>query len=268
MLDSRYLHLHEALGLGPMWLLKSAHIVNNTTDQMPSESASESNRTSASIQADVAPHVPNTPPSDTLVHPTQTTPRNTLSPRDQLLRRFRTTENHTPTTTTQPSTQPTALTSAALESYRQRIASTLTPKPIILITLCPSPQDVLNRSLFSGQSGILLDNMLQAVGFNLSQAHTTAWIKDETLFDAAPTTQLLEHFLPLLEMELAATNPHTVIYLGDIFHNNQFNDIFQRLHSNRIVCRIPHPLKMLRHPTLKAEAWNAIKNLKKHTTIQ
>ena len=26
MLDARYVHLHEALGLGPMWLLASARI--------------------------------------------------------------------------------------------------------------------------------------------------------------------------------------------------------------------------------------------------
>ena len=27
MLSSRYLHLHEALGLGPMWLLRGAHVL-------------------------------------------------------------------------------------------------------------------------------------------------------------------------------------------------------------------------------------------------
>ena len=27
MLDSRYLYLHEALGLGPMWLSQAAHVI-------------------------------------------------------------------------------------------------------------------------------------------------------------------------------------------------------------------------------------------------
>ena len=51
MLSSRYLHLHEALGLGPMWLLRGAHV-------LPDEPAEASPETAGIPAGRAAPPLP------------------------------------------------------------------------------------------------------------------------------------------------------------------------------------------------------------------
>lgn len=235
MLSSRYLHLHEALELGPMWLNRQARV-------LPPDAPPQIERVrpiAAAVQRAAA-----------VAEPYGNKPRIHVPSAQKM-----------PPQTDVPAQTKTVQTAQTVTAPPLQIAAAV-PSEIMIISVCPSPDDRTNGQLFSSGSGILLDNMLAAIGLNGNQAHKSCWVKAAPLFAALPEADELERALPELQQELQQAAPKAVVLLGNTFRQPPFADAAARL-CNHIPCFImPHPAHLLRQPQLKAQAWTELKKLK------
>lgn len=242
MLSSRYLHLHEALGLGPMWLKHGAKALApqpakptppiatvvseppggvGKTNPIQAESTITAERIAAARTATIA-----------------MLDRQIISPAP----------DPTPTNT------PTAL-------YIPSEAE-LQPAALMVLSICPSLEDQVAGQLFSGSVGTLLDNMLAAIELPATQAHRSCWIKISESINPQPETETLAAALPALQAELEAVQARAVLLLGQVFEAEHYQALLHELCANRPFFIIPHPAKLLRQPKLKAHAWEVLKQVK------
>ena len=224
MLSSRYLHLHEALGLGPMWLNQNAKIIHAA----PQTAVSAAPVRPKTIAADTAQAV------------------RTLSASAHQAR------------TAAIATAQTAKHSDNLP----RLDVTIRPSEIMVVSICPSTEDSLHGTLFSGDVGTLLDNILAAIGLKPEQAHKTAWVKTAPVFTALPDAEHIRSELAEMQNELTASQARAVLFLGKIFDSPDMIGLMNELCAERPHFVIPHPARLLMQPQLKAQAWQILKPLK------
>ncbi|UOO81666.1 uracil-DNA glycosylase [Uruburuella testudinis] len=279
MLSSRYLHLHEALGLGPMWLNRSAKVLPAATaHSLPREMPAPAAAASASHAAAAAPVISeaaqnarlaamaavggqtgnpvpvakNPPPADN--RPSEKTVSTPSRPTDNL---ERPSEKNTPAPNApqMPSeTQP--------DDWKQTLAGTINPAQLMVASICPAPEDNASGQLFSGSVGRLLDNMLAAIGLTPDDAHKTSWVKDAPAFSPNPAHEHITAELPRMSAELALSQAKAVLLLGQVFEKPEQADTIARLCGNTPYFIIPHPARLLRQPQLKAQAWATLKQLR------
>lgn len=267
MLSSRYLHLHEALGLGVMWLKQGAYIV------MPSENPS-ANR--AENIADGITQTINMPSEKNSVIPesVQTASNPVLTP--SIIPQSAPVLPHNDIRATvmanvgssiggfqkSKEQQQARLAKPTAKTNNHQISQTIkiTPKraKLAVISVCPALQDMTMGALFSGEAGELLDKMLRAIKLEPHDVHKTAWLKTP---DATgnPSEEILEANLPALRQELTVVAPQAMIFLGNFFENSQYAPIMAKVYQDLPFLIIPHPARILRQPQLKAQAWEALK---------
>ncbi|WP_274585611.1 uracil-DNA glycosylase family protein [Neisseria leonii] len=238
MLSSRYLHLHEALGLGPMWLRRGAKL------RLPE---------TARTQAETADTLPGggSPPAP--------------AARETLLAAVRQAAK-TATPSAGPNRETAAPASAAdtadkavhLEALRGRIQ----PAKLMLATVCPTPDDLMAGSLFSGTDGILLDNMLAAIGLTRAQTHCTAWLAN-TAFTPQPSADDMLAAVDRIQAELTLSEAKALIVLGQIFEQPDHGAAARQACAGIPLFLLPHPARLLRQPHLKAQAWQTLKQIRR-----
>lgn len=264
MLSSRYLYLHEALGLGPMWLNRDAKVL----------AAPPAERTVAPVAA------PKAPPA--AVAPAAETPREPVPAA---------THHHNPTPAA-PVNSARAAALAAVGSrigayeeraqenipaekapaeilppahdtahYLEALAGSITPAKLMVVSICPAPQDKVAGKLFSGTAGELLDNMLAAIGLSATDAHKTSWLELPT-YEAEPPAAIVERALPRKQAECALSQPQALLLLGRFFTAAERQPLIQSLAGELPVFYVPHPAQLLRQPQLKADAWAELKKLR------
>ena len=236
MLSSRYLHLHEALGLGPMWLKHGAK-------SLPKET---SKHTPIQVQA-VTP-----PPERAAISAHSSTHDAAMNAIAKL-----STNTQAPNT---PAAEPADIATPKL--VQTTTTNTVQPASLMIISVCASLEDQVAGQLFSGSVGTLLDNILTAIQLPLYDAHRSCWIKSSNTFNPQPDAEELAAALPALEAELAATKARAVLFLGQIFEHPDHQTNIQILCGERPFFIIPHPARLLRQPILKAQAWAVLKELK------
>lgn len=252
MLSSRYLHLHEALGLGPMWLKQSAKVLPAQTAAAPSAPAAAETaapaakpvaaRTSADARLSAIAAV-NTARSDS----------------DGIgAAAERPSEKSLPASA---DTEPPA------PAVLPVITANIQAVRVMVVSICPAPEDSAAGRLFSGDAGVLLDNMLAAINLKPTDAHKTAWVKTATVFTPTPSAEEIAAALPQLQAELAAAQARSVLFLGQIFEQHQYNGIIRELCGNLPHFVIPHPARLLRQPQLKRNAWTELKKLKQILSV-
>ena len=250
MLSSRYLHLHEALGLGPMWLNKDAVFRPSETAPVKSKDAvppSAAKPVAQAVQAAAsgrrarmaamaaAPFQAEGPPETAPVAKMRA-----------------------------ESVPPAAPTPAAVFSDGlPRIETSVRPSEIMVISICPSTEDCLAGHLFSGAAGVLLDKMLAAVGLQAHQAYKTSWIKTAPISGDPPDNARISGELPHVRTELAQSQAKAVLFLGQDFEKPELAKDMAQLCDGLPFFVIPHPARLLRQPQFKARAWAELKKLKR-----
>ncbi len=132
----------------------------------------------------------------------------------------------------------------------------------MVVSICPSTEDSLHGTLFSGDVGTLLDNILAAIGLKPEQAHKTAWVKTAPVFTALPDAEHIHSELAEMQNELTASQARAVLFLGKIFDSPDMIGLMNELCAERPHFVIPHPARLLMQPQLKAQAWQILKPLK------
>ena len=175
MLSSRYLHLHQALGLGPMWLNRHAKVIPPAGDapvtqpQKPAAAqVAEAVRTisasahHARMAAMAAVQHEKTASATTPPIPPSAAPVDAPSPSAR----------------THSLPENTGKTSAeTVSDDLPRLQTEARPSEVIIISICPATEDSLHGQLFHGAVGVLLDNMLAAIRLTPQQAYKTSWSK-------------------------------------------------------------------------------------------
>lgn len=253
MLSSRYLHLHEALGLGPMWLKQSAKVL-----PAPASASPPSSSAAPQPQADPSPAGPvaaRNPSHARLaamaavnktLHVSDCPDNRPDKPSEKGLPEHAAPE---PSATPAPAAAPV-------------VAADVPPVRVMVVSICPAPEDSAAGRLFSGEAGVLLDNMLAAIDLKPTDAHKTAWVKTAAVFTPTPSAEEIAAALPQLQAELTAAQAESVLFLGQIFEQPHHNGIIRELCGNLPHFVIPHPARLLRQPQLKRKAWTELKKLK------
>ena len=174
MLSSRYLHLHEALGLGPMWLNKDAVFRPSETAPVKSKDAvppSAAKPVAQAVQAAAsgrrARMAAMAAVGSQTEAPSAAAPFQAEGPPETA-----------PVAEMRAESVPPAapMPAAVFSDGLPRIETSVRPSEIMVISICPSTEDCLAGHLFSGAAGVLLDRMLAAVGLQAHQAYKTSWI--------------------------------------------------------------------------------------------
>ncbi|UOO77417.1 uracil-DNA glycosylase [Neisseria sp. Dent CA1/247] len=253
MLSSRYLHLHEALGLGPMWLKQSAKVLPaQAATAAPSSPAPATAETAAPAAKPVATRASADARLSAMA--SVNTARSVSDGIEASAQRPSEKSLSTPADA-EPSTQPA-------HTVAPVITADIQPARVMVVSICPALEDSAAGQLFSGDAGILLDNMLAAINLKPTDAHKTAWVKTAAVFTPTPSAEQIADALPQLQAELAAAQAQAVLFLGQIFEQPHHAGIIRELCGNLPHFIIPHPARLLRQPQLKRNAWTELKKLK------
>ncbi|HEZ2578011.1 TPA: uracil-DNA glycosylase family protein [Neisseria meningitidis] len=238
MLSARYLHLHEALGLGPMWLKREAVVLPPAT--LPDTSAQ------AHPRKQTVPGVPQRPSG-----------QHTGRARLETMKMLETAAVHTrkpaPETETPPPGVSDGIAPVPAASGITRLA---------VVSLCPPIEDAVYGQLFHGKAGILLDNMLKAAGLDAAYVHKTCWVKTAAVGNPMPSEQAVGNALGQIARELDGCRAPAVLFLGQAFVKPERQAMIETLCAGRPFFIIDHPARLLRQPELKARNWQVLKQLK------
>lgn len=282
MLDARYVHLHEALGLGPMWLPASARIRqpekpeadaggNTDAPQRPSSlktaahkvQAAAPTRPAAAHHADGAGFAETPPPAPARTpapHPARALQTSAApgSPRLAALQRVG-------STTLEPApaaaVQESQAAAPTVEHYLERLAGRVPAARLMVLSVCPSPADVAARRLFSGAEGELLDKMLAAIRLSREDSYLSCWLKGLPDFRPQPAAEDVAAAAARVDAEFRLSGARALLLMGRFFERDDVRGHLRRIAPNVPHFYIDHPQQMLHKPQLKRKAWEGLQKL-------
>ena len=260
MLNSRYIHLHQALGLGAMWLNQHAQI-RPTQGSLKAEGFNEVKTSNASFNKIKTEGLNEVKTSNTHSgeseakteprYPTQT-PTNPAAQGNALAKiRQRSAPSHTPSAP-QPAAAPPG-----------NPLHTPAPHPakLLILSVCPSVDDMAAGKLFSGTDGEMLHNMLNAIALPPEQAHFSTWLKNSPDFNPRPDAQTIIAAAPSIVQEWQQTRAQAMLLLGDFFHRPEVQTALNAIAPAAARYHIPHPMRLASNPQLKRSAWETLQKL-------
>ena len=271
MLSSRYLHLHEALGLGPMWLQQGAQVLPPPNDNRPTDNHPPAADTSSAAAASTPAHH-----SSQSAHarqavmaavggetktPAASTPNAKIAPPAIAP----VVAAPIPIDTLSPATLPAALAQCQrCDLHRQRRQplpghGSLQAK-LLVVSPNPAPEDDMAAQLLSGEAGVLLHNMLAAIHIDPATVYFTSQVKctPNATLQVNPTETAA--CTPFLQQQIAWLQPQAVLLLGQSFQHMAAEALAELLQHRPYVI-VPHPARLLRQHQLKTEAWQALQKL-------
>ncbi|UOP05578.1 uracil-DNA glycosylase family protein [Conchiformibius kuhniae] len=237
-MNSRYVHLHDALGLGVMWLNREA-VLHHTPAAAPT------------VQKVAPAPLPNAP-SAPKARPKNAADRAAIPARLAALQRVGVYLADPAPAEAEPAPPPAPPEAAAL-------TAPVRPARIAALCECPSPADIAAGTLFGGADGELLDKMFAAIGLRREDVYVGCWLNRLPDFNPEPSAEAVSAALPRLQGELAAAQPAALLLMGRFFEREDV-----RRHCAVFGLpefRIPHPQQMLANPTLKRPAWHTLQAL-------
>ena len=263
MLNSRYIHLHQALGLGSMWLNQHAHI-SAPKGSLKAEGFNEVKTSATNFGEAKTESANQAKPSATSFDPAKTSephPQATTSPRPttnlphgNALAKIRQRSNPSQTT---PTTQPNP------PAQAQPLLHTPAPHPakLLILSVCPSVDDMAAGKLFSGADGEMLHKMLKAIALPSEQAHFSTWLKNSPDFNPRPDEQTIIAAAPSIAQEWQQTQAQAMLLLGDFFHRPEVQTALNNIAPASARYHIPHPMRLASNPQLKRSAWETLQKL-------
>jgi len=160
----------------------------------------------------------------------------------------------------------TACRSCALGETRQAIFFGEGPKrpTLLFLGVAPSPSDMQNGTLFSGEPGVLLDKMLRAMGWEREQVYLANLVKCPSL-EGSESSQ--NACAPWFFKQLHLLKPLCIVALGDAAkHLLAQEDValgsWQNFEGIELMPTL-HPEELLRVPGKKQEAWAHLQDVMK-----
>lgn len=277
MLSGRYIHLHEALGLGPMWLKRGAAAVRPDTAAMPAAPTVPQTAAAPSDGFQVA-RSDTQPPARRIADSLHTPDRN-----------GRTDTDKTPSDKkTAAATHPEQLwpqrplpreewqdqavlaqsvgscTACTLHRERRQALCSSSGRQAALLVVSPSPaaRDDDQGILFSGSHGRLLSNMLAAIDVGEEEVHFSSWLRCAPRLSLTPDIGQQTACAAFLEQEIRNIRPQALLLLGESFAEAEKQWMLDRIAPDLPRFIIPHPAAILRTPILKARVWQTLRALR------
>lgn len=235
MLNSRYIHLHEALGLGAMWLKQGAKIID-----LPNNSPSPPRR-------EVAPPKPSTAMPSARLAVLQKINSATLPAPE-------------PSHTVSENASETTLPIYPVEYYLEKLSGSLKPAKVMALSVCASPADVMAGQLLSGADGALFHKMLAAIHLQPEDVHLSSWLKDLPNFQPKPSTEIVQAAAPRVLAEWRLCGAQALLLMGDFFERDDVKACLPEAPTFVIA----HPQRILGNSTLKRPAWEVLQALQNY----
>ncbi|MDO4433191.1 MAG: uracil-DNA glycosylase family protein [Alysiella sp.] len=249
MLNSRYVHLHEALGLGVMWLQRNARLIN-VSDDANTQRLPEKNATAHKLQL-------NPPEMRSVTKQIEAT----LPARLQALQRVGSksaTTNASQSVLLSQTTSSEPMPIRTAQDWQNQLSGSIKRAKVMVLSVCASPDDVAAGKLFSGADGVLLDKMLAAVNLHENDVFLNTWLKDLPDFNPKPPNKVVQAALPRLQAEFALAGKPVLLLLGGFFEREDVKQAVAQLGQNVPTFHIAHPLRIISDPTLKRDTWTTL----------
>lgn len=247
MLDSRYVHLHEALGLGPMWLNAGAKILG-----LPDAAGSRS----GTVQPEA--------PAGRAAAPVLGQPEKQAEASAARMATLR----HAAVAPARPHDAPLAAAAAETDTvqsetdWRRQLQGRLQSADVMAVSMCASPADVAAGRLFSGEDGVLLEKMFRAISLPGERVLLTAWLAGGPDFSAEPDEAAVARSALRVAEQWRQSQARILLLLGRHFFARA--DVAQQVAqmAGADACfHIPHPQQILNNPQLKRGAWETLQQL-------
>lgn len=282
MLDARYVHLHEALGLGPMWLPASARIrqpekpaadAGGSSDapERPSSLKTAAHKVQAAdpaLPAAAAQHADGAGFAETPPVPARTpapratrAPQTTTAPNSPRLAALQRVGSTTLEPAPAAAVQESPAAAPTVEHYLERLADRVPAARLMVLSVCPSPADVAARRLFSGAEGELLDKMLAAIRLSREDSYLSCWLKGLPDFRPQPAAEDVAAASARVDAEFRLSGARALLLMGRFFERDDVRDHLQRIAPDVPHFYIDHPQQMLHKPQLKRKAWEELQKL-------
>ena len=242
MLDARYLLLHQALGLGKMWLQKGAGLI--------SASAPQKNAPSQPVQSE-----------SPIVKVDKAQQENPLTVTAVVEHK-----------TVVLSTDLTSLAQECIQCQSCALSGCCkspifgqgnTEAKLLVFSACPTPEDDLSSQLFFGETGQLLSKMLAAINIAIESVYLTNAVKCSGGFKMEISPEHYQNCMPYLERQIELIKPKAILALGtdlETWGTSGENGFY---YQNIPYFVIPHPARLIRHPGEKKQAWEILQKLEK-----
>lgn len=138
---------------------------------------------------------------------------------------------------------------------------TIRPAKLLILSVCPSVDDIAAGKLFSGADGEMLHKMLQAIALPPEQAHFSTWLKNSPDFNPRPDAQTITAAAPSIAQEWQQTQAQAMLLLGDFFHRPEVQTALNAIAPAAARYHIPHPMRLASNPQLKRSAWETLQKL-------
>lgn len=248
MLNSRYIHLHEALGLGVMWLNQTARLQPPTKSE-PTVLTTDSPAPPAVANRSSMANVARSKPSHTTIHPAR-------------LAALQRVGSRTLQTVPAPVSVPESPKIESLEFYLSTLPAPSRPVRVLALSVCASPADVLAGKLFSGEDGLLLKRMFAAIQLPEEEVKLGTWLTDLPDFNPKPPHHSVIASTPRLQALWQLNQAQALLLMGDFFEREDVLHELDKICPAHARFTIPHPLRILSNPKeLRPIAWNGLQQL-------
>jgi uracil-DNA glycosylase family 4 len=142
--------------------------------------------------------------------------------------------------------------------------------PIVIIGEAPGRDEDLKGRPFVGNSGQLLDRILDACGFNRrDHVFISNIIKCRPPGNRVPAPEEIRACFPFLLRQIELVNPKIIILLGATALKNMIGPAMKITKTrgtwieweNRLAMPVYHPSALLRNPALKRDTWEDFKKI-------
>ncbi len=143
---------------------------------------------------------------------------------------------------------------------------------IMLVGEAPGAEEVIQKKPFVGQSGQLLQEMLEAIELNRTKYYVINTIPWRLKDNRTPTSYEIDILRPYVHRHIQIINPKILVVIGSIAYKAIFNTVkaitsiqgkwiqYTPLQISAII--MFHPAYLLRAPSRKKDMWYAMLSLK------
>lgn len=266
MLNSRFVHLHEALGLGAMWLNQDARL--NTASITSSSQISSPQAKMIEAENTANKHIP----LQTTFSPKKSSASTLISipannARLAALQRVgsRTLTAATPQNSPIDPNTETSKTSDTINTNQPltQLAKPISPAKVLALSVCASPADIAAGSLFSGEDGQLLSRMFAAIQLQSNDVHLDTWLSGLPDFNPKPPKETVIAATDRIQNLWQASDACAILLMGDFFERDDVRIELDKICPAQARFIIPHPLRILSNPKeLRPIAWEVLQNLR------
>lgn len=251
MLSARYLLLHQALDLGPMWL-------NNKARLTPPSQTPEKQNSTLEIKQTL---------SASLLIKEETSPIAVTSKTSDISKKTK--QSNKTIETSGKNLEMLAqevLTCQACNlsaCRKQPLFSRGNPSAeLFILSMNPTPEDDLASELFYGKAGELLSKMLKAIDIDINETYLTSMVKCAPTFGEEIQLGQFRACQTLVDAQIDLIKPKAVLALGtdltSLVEGGGEGDLYKGIPF----FLTPHPARLMRHTQEKAQAWETLKNLR------